>query len=84
MQENELILTFRAASEAIAAEKSLIELGVGARVMPLPSTIAEGCGICIRIDDTEFAQAHAALTQNGITPKAIWRRESQGFSPYLY
>ena len=49
------------------AEQSLLEGKFSVRVMPVPSSIREGCGFCLRLMPEELEQAVAFLTERGLT-----------------
>ena len=57
----EVVMAFDAATEAIRAEKLLIQAGLCPLVMPLPSRIKAGCGICLRIRPESLREAKAAF-----------------------
>lgn len=79
----EVVLAFDAATEAIRAEKLLAQAGLCPLVMPLPSQIKAGCGICLRIRPEALQDAKAALAA-GQARCAGWflRRPGQGGSTY--
>jgi len=58
----EYVITFKNTSIAIKAEKRLLEKAINAGVLPLPSQISAGCGICLRVSPDEIKSALEALT----------------------
>jgi len=46
--DREFVIAFNSTNIAIKAESSLLEHGIHVTVMPLPSQIKAGCGICLR------------------------------------
>lgn len=54
-------MTFDAATEAIRAERLLTQAGLCPLVMPLPSQIKAGCGLCLRVRPEALEAARAAL-----------------------
>ena len=45
-KELRLIITFRDTVMAIRMEKAMKEAGLPGRIIPLPSAISAGCGLC--------------------------------------
>ena len=45
-KEFRLIITFRDTVMAIRMEKAMKEAGLPGRIIPLPSAISAGCGLC--------------------------------------
>lgn len=76
---SEIVFTFEGSHQAIAAERSLLAAGLGVRAMPLPSQIAEGCGICLRVGEDESKRALEVLDADKLSPKAVWLKQSNGF-----
>lgn len=65
------LLSFQDSHQAIAAEGLLLAQGLGACIVPLPSAIAAGCGLCLRLPEgsAEAALAHlrkAELSCSGL------------------
>jgi hypothetical protein len=58
---DEVLFTFNTVLDAIRAEKSLIDAGVPARVMPMPDAIGAKCGMCLRVDAPDRVRAQSAL-----------------------
>jgi len=50
----EYIITFSNTSSAIAAEQYLLESKLSVTVLPLPSRIRAGCGICLKASPDEI------------------------------
>lgn len=75
----EIVLTFQSSHDAIAAERVLLENNISVRTMPLPSHIAEGCGICLRIWEYDYSCADIVLADAGIVPKGVWLKQKDGF-----
>lgn len=59
----ELVLTFVNTSHSVKAEQALLAGGVETVVMPLPSAIRAGCGLCLQISSGNLARADALLAQ---------------------
>lgn len=82
----ELVLTFDTTQHAIAAEAALLAGGLAVHVMPLPSDIRAGCGLCLGIPPETYAQATALLARAGIPTGGAYTRAVQGgkshYQPY--
>ena len=70
----EYILTFSNTNFAIQAEQCLLEKQLRVAVLPLPSQIHAGCGICLRIAPDEIRQALEALKERGICESGLFSR----------
>ncbi len=70
------VFTFDSTHHAIRAEGLLLSRGVDARVMPLPSAIRAGCGLCLRVSTAEAGRAMGLLTSGGIALGDIYESEN--------
>ena len=70
----EYVITFRNTNFAIKAEKRLLEQKLQVGVMPLPSQISAGCGICLRINEDEIKSALEALAEINIDEIGLYVR----------
>ncbi|MCL2233323.1 MAG: DUF3343 domain-containing protein [Treponema sp.] len=78
----EYIITFKNTNFAIKAEQCLLEkMNVG--VLPLPSQISAGCGICLRVKQDEIDAALAALADREISAAGLYSRATEN-GRYLY
>ena len=77
----EYIITFNNTNNAIKAEQCLLSQYMQVRVMPLPSQISAGCGICLRVKVDDVIQALRILKDNNINEIGIYTRmpENNGF-----
>ncbi len=74
----EAVFTFANTHDAIAGEKALVAAGVGVRVMPRPSALGDGCGICLRVDGEQRAAAAAILREASAPAEAAYLRIRRG------
>ena len=65
MESNQKIITFSNTHQAISAEGILLAAGFPVKVMPMPSEIAAGCGICLRIASEKCEEALDVLVKSG-------------------
>ncbi len=80
----ELIFSFAGTHAAIQAEQCLLDAALPVRVMPLPSAIRAGCGICLRLPLRHQAAALALLRAAHILPQSFHIRSvSGGVSTYI-
>ena len=70
----EYILSFRNTDSAIRAERCLLGHGVDVGVLPLPSQIKAGCGICLRVGDGAVDFALKALEGENIRDVGLFSR----------
>ena len=59
---NRAVLLFESVSAVLVAEKILKERGIPHKLIPVPKHLSSDCGVCIRIDQQDRAQAEEALT----------------------
>jgi len=79
----EYIITFKNTNLAIKAEQCLLEQKLQIGVLPLPSQISAGCGICLRVKQDEINAALAALTDREIPNAGVYSRVTEN-GRYLY
>jgi hypothetical protein len=70
----EYILTFKNTNFAIKAEQCLLEQKLRVGVLPLPSQISAGCGICLRIKPDEIGSALRVLADINTDEVALFSR----------
>lgn len=79
----EIILSFSDANAAILAEQWLMRCGFAPRVMPLPSSIRAGCGLCLRVRPDQRTDAVLLLSARGVRVSGQHlRRVEQSGSTY--
>ena len=72
----EYIITFKNTNFAIKAEQCLLEQQLNVRVMPLPSQISAGCGICLRMEQDDIGAALRVLADRSINEVGLFSRET--------
>jgi len=70
----EYIITFKNTNFAIKAEQCLLERKLQVGVLPLPSQISAGCGICVRLAKSEIKPALKALADKSISEIGVYSR----------
>lgn len=70
----EIIFTFRNTRNAVESEKELEAAGLCVRVMPRPSVLGQGCGICLRVDQEHRVRSEAVLQDAGIEVEGVYLR----------
>ncbi len=75
---DEVIIVFHGASAAIRGEKALAEAGLSPLVMPLPSRIRAGCGICLRVRPEWTEEAKQALKSRDVSFAGLYLRRMEG------
>ncbi|MDD2217244.1 MAG: DUF3343 domain-containing protein [Eubacteriales bacterium] len=68
----EYVITFKNTNFAIKAEQILLADRLRVTVMPLPSQIKAGCGICLRINPEQIGSALKILKSNHIGETVIY------------
>ena len=70
----EYVITFKNTNLAIKSEQCLLEQNISVGVLPLPSQISAGCGICLRISRDEIRAALKVLAVNNIDEISLFLR----------
>ncbi len=73
------LITFSQTSQAIRGEGLLLDRGLPVRVIPLPSRIGAGCGICFRIQGPDLEEASHILQEAGIEDIGIYEKSQEGY-----
>ena len=79
----EHILVFPNVDSAVKAENVLLGGGFSVSVMPLPKSVASGCGIALRFSGEQKRDVLGALAKSGVSVKSVWLREKTA-SGYEY
>ncbi|SHH60082.1 Protein of unknown function [Sporobacter termitidis DSM 10068] len=79
----EYIITFDNTSSAIKAEQYLLAARLRVGVMPLPSQVRAGCGICLRLPEEQIGAALEVLCGNSIADNGVYVRTAAG-NTYVY
>jgi len=79
----EYIITFENTSLAMKAEKALLAESLDIGVLPLPSQISAGCGICLRVKQDDINEACDVLKDKNIIQAKIFFRISKN-GQYVY
>ncbi|MDR1580055.1 MAG: DUF3343 domain-containing protein [Synergistaceae bacterium] len=74
----EAIISFKSVSHAIRAEGALLEAGLPVTVMPMPSDVREGCGLCLRLPSDRLDEALRRLESIRAERAALFIREENG------
>lgn len=72
------IITFTSTNNAIKGESILIKNGLAVTVMPLPTEIRAGCGICLGVKDDDMISAMDILISAGIVGSESYAMKGQG------
>jgi len=77
----EYIITFNSTNNAIKAEQCLLTKKIPVGVLPLPTQLSAGCGICLRINIEDAKQVLRILNDNNINEIGLYTRvkENDGF-----
>lgn len=58
------VFTFETTAEAISMEKYCMEHGIRGRLIPIPSRIQAGCGICWRMTEEDYEDLKDRLPED--------------------
>lgn len=65
------VLTFDRTVDAMAMESMAKEKNVTGRLIPIPTAISAGCGLCWMVEPEQKDEVHAAVTEAGL-PYGAW------------
>ncbi|ALS01114.1 hypothetical protein ATZ33_06950 [Enterococcus silesiacus] len=68
----EYLLTFQNTHYAIHSEKILIKNKIPVSVMPLPTSLGDFCGICLRIAAPDFIDGRKHLSEANLPVEGIF------------
>lgn len=68
----EYLLTFQNTHYAIHSEKVLLEQQIPVSVMPLPTSLGNFCGICLRLEERDFSKGKDLLINEKIPIEGIF------------
>ena len=68
----EYLLTFQNTHYAIHSEQTLIKQNIPVFVMPLPTSLGDFCGICLRVEQKDFTQARNRLLEADLPIEEIF------------
>ncbi|HPX92605.1 MAG TPA: DUF3343 domain-containing protein [Bacillota bacterium] len=74
----EYLIAFTSTSQAIRAERLLMDAKLKIRVMPLPGQINVGCGICLRVEAEELEEALRILQSRLIGGIEVYQKTLEG------
>ncbi|MDP2183241.1 MAG: DUF3343 domain-containing protein [Actinomycetota bacterium] len=70
-----IVYGFGSTHRALAAERTLLDAGVGVTPIPAPRDFGELCGIALRVSPPNSRTAEKCLAEAGLSPDAtgdIW------------
>ena len=71
------VISFDTSHQAIAAETAVTDLS-GARLIPLPPEISEGCGLALRVNREDAEKAVGLLQTSGAAYQDVYALTVQG------
>lgn len=78
----EYIITFENTHFAILSERHLLGAGLAVNVLPLPSQLSAGCGICLRLKPQIIGEALKALKALEIGKIGLYKRNADDEKNY--
>jgi hypothetical protein len=75
----ECLLAFGSTHRALKAEGVLDRGSIPKRLLPAPPGLASHCALVISVDGAFLDSALAALKSGRVVPRAVYRREGDGF-----
>ena len=75
MREKELrtVIAFHTTTDAMAVESYCLSNGVPGRLIPLPTVISAGCGLCWSAPAEAGSQAISAARAAGVSPAGVYQ-----------
>ncbi len=59
------------ASKALKGEAALKQAGLESALIPIPRSVSQECGVCLRVGSADRERALAALEAAGVQPSTI-------------
>ena len=75
----EIVYTFNSTHAAISAERLLSNENVPIKVMPVPSSIKAGCGLCLRVSPELTNNVEQLLEKNSIEYLSVYQMSDNNF-----
>ena len=75
--EKDYIISFQNTNYAMKAERLLLDENLCVVVMPLPSQISAGCGLCLRVSQNEIKSALRSLAEGNAGKIGLFSRTSE-------
>jgi hypothetical protein len=66
------LFVLASASKAINAEAGLHAAGLEAALMAVPRTVSSQCGVCLRVELSDWRRAETVLADAGIAISAVY------------
>jgi hypothetical protein len=76
--ETEYLITFAKTHSMMKGELLLNEVEMSARTMPLPTSLGDSCGFCIRVWEQELEKAIRVLEEADIAVAGVYRIDKKG------
>ena len=73
------VIVFNSTNVAIKAEQCLLKQKLQVGVMPLPSQISAGCGICLRVSPDDISAALKALADVQISDLVLYLKKGAAY-----
>lgn len=73
------LLAFGSTHTVLKAESVLQDSDIVFRLNPAPSALTSYCDLVITVDDDIIVDVVALLSDAGITPKGVYRKENDGY-----
>jgi len=81
--DKDFVITFQNTNFAVKAERALLDEKLSVGVLPLPTQISAGCGICLKVFGRELESALAVLEAVNVGKISIYSREMEN-NRYVY
>lgn len=66
------LILFDSPTYAIRAEKVLLGVGLKVKLVNVPRSIAEACGLALRVGESELGQGLSLLEESGIEVRRVY------------
>ena len=72
----DLLILFNSTNHAIRAEKALLGAGLKVKLINVPRSIAENCGLALRVGESELGEGLSLLEKSGIEVRSVYDGKS--------
>ncbi len=77
--EEYCIITFKSTHQAIRSETLMKKNSLNIKIIPLPTELSAGCGLCIKLDISQIQESLKLLNENNIEFSGYYKVLKQNF-----
>lgn len=71
-KETRLVFTYKNTVDAMMMEKLCQEAGAPGRLIPIPSVVSAGCGLCWAAEPSNREELTELMREHGLEPEGVY------------